>query len=99
MQVAEPGDLRAVHDFLGHKLGIALAHRDAAQRAFGNGDIAAAVIHYEKGMSIADRQSDPVLRLTFMSLARDLGLPFDRMEISLASVEAEWASEYLSRRR
>lgn len=94
--VEDVGDgSRTAHEFLGHFLGVAIAHRDAAGRALLTGDLALARKEFDRGVEIARLQDDPVLLLSFVPLAEDLGVSFDVDEALVARIEADWARAYL----
>ena len=93
--VPDPDGIRAAHEFLGHFLGVSIAHRDAATRAIDHGDTSLAIHEYERGLEIARLQKDPVLLLTFVPLARRLGIPLHVERTAITGIEADWTSGYL----
>lgn len=92
----EPGGIRTAHEFLGHRLGMAITFRDAAQRSLKESKIAEAKARFDQGHRLAVEQGDPVLLLTFIPLARALGIPFDVPDSLVESVEAPWARDHLA---
>jgi hypothetical protein len=97
--VSNYGHLMGVHEFLGHRLGIAIALRDAAQRSFAAGDMRGAIAEFRTGWDIARAQSDPTLALTFVRLGSEIGTPVMIDPGQLAEMQAPWASQYRFRRR
>ncbi|QLQ16089.1 MAG: hypothetical protein HZY73_11020 [Micropruina sp.] len=93
--IHDPDGILAAHEFLGHSLGVGIAHRDAAAAAIAAGDAALAIEEYMRGLEIAKLQDDPVLMLTFIPLAKKLGIELRLDPTVVAGIEAGWASNYL----
>lgn len=95
----DPDGVHAAHEFLGHSLGVAISHRDIAQRALMDGDEERAREAFARGREIAEAQQDPVLLLTFEPLALKLGERWSADSSAIANIEADWAAAFLRWRR
>lgn len=97
--IDEPDGVRAAHDFLGHSLGMIIAHRDAAESFLIAGDRASAELFFAHGLTLLKEQEDPVLILTFIPLAKKLGCSLEIDESLIEKIEADWANDYLTWKR
>lgn len=96
LHIHDPDGIRAAHEFLGHFLGVGIAHRDAAAQAIRQGDLELARREFYRGLDVARMQGDPVLMLTFVPLAEKLGATLTLDKKLIAGIEADWAVDYVA---